>query len=143
MWSRWIACCLALSLVFQGLGVAVQRAAQGGHFHVAPLAHHEHDDDDDDDHDHHHAGHFHAAIGHHEHEANDKGVVYVDVGHASLSIEFATVLKRLALDQELLAEVVLPPGVIVESRAPLVDSPHAVRTHVAEPLEPPPRPSSV
>jgi hypothetical protein len=132
---------MALSLAVQGLTVAAQRIAQGGHFHVAPLAEHAHDThDDDDDHDHDHlaVGHFHAAIGHHEHAAHESGVVYVDDDHAHSGIEHPTPLKRITLDQEL-AVFAAPPSPRIEAGMPRDRARLVFRSHVAEPLDPPPR----
>jgi hypothetical protein len=135
-------------LTLQGLGVAVQRVSQGWHFHLAALAHHghaagDHDDDDDDDDDHHESAHFHAALGYHAHEPQDKDVVYVDDGHVSFGMEASSVLKRLALDQELIADAGSAPRTLVENTAPFVRAPRLMRSHVAEPVEPPPRRSPV
>lgn len=144
---------LALALVIQCLTIAAERVAPSGHFHLAALAAHAHDDDDHDgdDHDsahhdadhhhgdHHHAtSHFHTAIGHHEHAPQDHGVVYVDEGTATTT-KAAITLKRLALDQEQLSTITPPPHVPAESGAPLLLRARAFRSHVADPLEPPPR----
>jgi hypothetical protein len=136
-WSRWLACCVAFSLVVQGLTVAAERIAPRGHFHFASLLN-DHYDDDDDDH-HRHGGHFHAGIGYHEHEAHDRSVVYVDDGHDSSRIETGATLKRLALDHEQLAAVpaIGPTSALTE--APFLLLARALHSHAAEPLEPPPR----
>lgn len=142
MGFRWLCYGLALTLVMQGLTLAAERVAPGGHFHLAsPVAPADDDDDDDDDHhdNHHHdSGHFHAAIAHHEHAPDDAGVVYVDEGHATTP-EAAIALKRLTLDQEQLSSIAPPPGVTADVGAPFVPRVRAFRSHVADPLEPPPR----
>ena len=140
MWSRWIVCCLAVTLVAQGLTLAAQRVLPGGHFHVAAAGHHH----ENDDHDHHHAGaaHFHAAIAYHSHQPQQADVVYIDDDHpASSSIELSLALKRLVLDQEQLAATAVPLGPVVQERTPLPSPRPAIRSHVAEPLDPPPRSS--
>ena len=148
MWSRWICCCLTLTLVVQGLTVAAERVAKHGHVHIASVADHAHDagDDDDDDHDHghdadpHHGeGHFHASIGHHEHDPHDNSVVIVEDADTASGLPMATVLKRLALDQEQLAAITVPPSARGAGDAPAVPTARAFPSFVADPLEPPPR----
>jgi hypothetical protein len=143
MTSRWLCYGIALALVMQGLTVAVERVARG-HFHLASLAAHAHDDDDDDDDGDHHgghhhdSGHFHSAIGHHAHAPQENGVVYVDEGTATTP-DAAITLKRLTLDQEQLSLIIPGAGLTAETGAPILLRVPVFRSHVADPLEPPPR----
>jgi hypothetical protein len=137
MTSRWLCYGIVLALVMQGLTLAVERVAPGGHFHLASLAAHAHDDDDGDG-DHHDSRHFHSAIGHHEHAPQENGVVHVDEGSATTP-DAAITLKRLTLDQEQVTRIVPPAGLTAATGAPILLRAPAFRSHVADPLEPPPR----
>jgi hypothetical protein len=65
--------------------------------------------------------------------------IYVDQNHASFGVEMASVFKRVALDQELLVDASTLSGAVVASGASFPGSSRVIHSHVAEPVDPPPR----
>lgn len=147
--SRAIACLLLVCLPLQALAIASVRASAPAHVHLPMVAHahddHAHGDDGDDDGDgdlaHQHEHHHDGAVGHHAHDVQLPGVVYLEDSDDKRSADAATRLasKRWVIDHESLAPafVVASPG----SQRPPAPLPPATRfcSQVVDPLERPPR----
>lgn len=150
---RLITCCVAFCLPVQGFAIAMERVSRAGHFHVQASADHghdrsdNHDDDGDDDHDHapqapggHHGHHHqHSSIEHHTHETVDAGVVYVADDLSLTGAGKAGLPKRVCLDQETVVARLVASSAVTTVPARCDGAACAFQSHIAEPLERPPR----
>jgi hypothetical protein len=145
--SRAIACLLLVCLPLQAMAIASARALGPAHVHVTVDADADADDDpghahghDDGDDEHHH--HHDGAIGHHTHDPQLPGVVYLEDDDDKRSADAATRLasKRWVIDHESLAPAfrIDSPGSPCFSPAPLAATARFC-SQVVAPLERPPR----
>ncbi len=151
---RWLlAGLMAVCLPLQGLAVGMGSVRAPAHFHTEEPAHgHRHADDDhahgaphgpphEPPHGppHEHArGQAHAAVGHHSHDFDDEGVVYLAAPQDGEAGSVATA-KPLPAGLEAAGPVAGVPALPRAAAAPPRASPAAFRSRSVAPPEHPPR----
>ncbi len=137
---RFTAFLVASCLALQGFAIAMERMSRAGHFHVDHAQDHDHDHaDGDHGHDHDGGHHHHSAIEHHSHDADEEGVVCVE--DESSDADQTNLLKRICLDQESLVESFATQRAVQRAALNCARASCALRSHVADLPERPPRSS--